>query len=417
MNILYLNIDRGIPVLGDKGASVHVRSFITAAARLGHRTMLACTTLGAGNAPPPAEIIELPPSMDEATLLAECAMQAVPHDLLAQQVTRLEIARLAHDRALQTRLLDALRRTGFRPDLMYERHALFSTAGVGIARHLGIPRLLEVNAPLIDEQRNFRDLRLIDAARRAETTSYRGADAIVAVSAAVAASVRAVAGNGVKVHVIPNGVELARFGAGANGAAIRKRLGIGTGTIPVIGFIGSFKPWHGVHRLFDAFIALAPSTVPAILIAVGDGPDLAALRVRAAACGCADRIILPGRVPHVEIPEWLAAMDLTVAPYNAQDDFYFSPLKIVESMAAGRPVIAPALGQISDLIDHDVTGLLYAPGDLAALRKALEALIADPERTRAMGRQARRATEGWDWTAVVNKALALVPQHVMGEAS
>ncbi len=415
MNILYLNIDRGIPVLGDKGASVHVRSFITAASRLGHRTMLACTTLGAGNAPPPAEIIELPSWVDEATLLAECATQAVPHDLLADQVTRLEITRLAHDRTLQTRVLDALHRTGFRPDLVYERHALFSTAGVGLARRLGIPRLLEVNAPLIEEQRNFRDLRLIDAARCAETMSYRGADAIVAVSAAVAASVRAVTGTGVKLHVIPNGVDLATFDAGANGAAIRKRLGIGTGTFPVIGFIGSFKPWHGVHRLFDAFVALAPRNVPAILIAVGDGPDLAALRARAEACGCGDRIILPGRVPHAEIPEWLAAMDLTVAPYIAQDDFYFSPLKIVESMASGRPVVAPALGQISDLIDHDATGLLYTPGDVASLGKALEALIADPALTRAMGRQARRAAEGWDWTAVVNKALALVPQHAMGE--
>ena len=407
MNILYLNQDRGIPVLGDKGASVHVRSFVTAAAKLGHDVVLACATLGAGNAPPPARMIELPIVTDTATLLSECSARFLPLETIDDPVLRREIALLAHDRALPGRLFAALDGIGCRPDLVYERHALFSRAGVAIAARFGVPRLLEINAPLIEEQKRFRDLRLIDEARMAEAASYHGADAIVAVSEAVAAHVRNVLGADDTLHVIANGVDLARFHNADDGAAIRARLGIGGG--PVIGFIGSFKPWHGVDFLFDAFAGLAPERPDMRLVAVGDGPDLPALRTRAAAPDLAGRVILPGRVPHADIPAWLAAMDITVAPYIAQPDFYFSPLKIVESLAAGRPVIAPRIGQIADLIDDGETGLLYPPGNAASCRQKLRALIDDPANCRAMGRAARRAAAGWDWTAVVERALSLAP--------
>ncbi|HQT63821.1 MAG: hypothetical protein B7Z75_02230 [Acidocella sp. 20-57-95] len=403
MKILYLNPDRGIPVCGDKGASVHVRAFITAAAALGHEVLLICANLGAGNVPPPARIVELPVRSEPELLRAEAVFWSLSETILDDPIARRELARLAYDRALSAQVMAILTRENFTPDVVYERHALFHQAGAEIAARLDVPRLLEVNAPLVDEQARFRGLCLRGVAQARERASYQGAACVIAVSAAVAAHVQDIAGPGCDVKTVPNGVDLTRFGQSSAGTAIRAKLNIGAA--PVIGFIGSFKPWHGMGFLLDAVAAQGVALASARILAVGDGPDLAALRERAAAPDLAGRLILPGRVAHAEIPDWLAAMDITVAPYLDQPDFYFSPLKIVESLAAGKPVVAPAIGQISQLIQHGKTGLLYEPGDAAGCGAALATLITDPRGCAVMGNHARRAAAGWDWTALVAQIL------------
>ena len=405
MKVLYLNPDRGIPVLGDKGASVHVREFIAAAAGLGHEVVLACATLGSGNPPPPARIACLEYNVTDAELYAECTGLGLPPSALSDLILRREISRLAYDRTLSARILAHLSSIGFRPDVVYERHALLHRAGIRIATQLGVPRLIEVNAPLVEEQRRFRGLRLEAEARMAEEESYRKADAIVAVSTAVAQHVGRILGSTETVHVLPNGVDLARFGAHSGGSALRARLGIGTA--PVLGFIGSFKPWHGVMFLLDVFGDLVEIRPEVQLIAVGDGPELEAVRARVTELDMNRHVTLPGRVPHAEIPAWLDAMDVTIAPYLPHPDFYFSPLKILESMAAGCPVVAPQIGQIAELIKDQQAGRLYPPGDRVACGLALLDLIDDPDQRRIMGRTARLDATKRSWANVVDQALAL----------
>ena len=406
MKLLYLCLDRGIPVLGDKGASVHVRAFTAAAAALGHEVTLACASTGAGNPPPPARLIALPPASDPALLEAEAAARGHDPAVLEDPTARRDLAKLAHDRALPRQILAALDRAGVRPDLICERHALFHTAGVAVARALGVRRILEVNAPLLDEQRRYRGLALEAEAAAAEAASYRGADAVVAVSAAVAAQVRRVLGGAhPPVAVLQNGVDLDRFRPDTRRAEMRAMLGLGNA--PTLGFFGSFKPWHGVGFLAEVFADIAAARPDARLIAVGEGPEHAAFAARLAADGLSGRAILPGRVAHHEIPDWLAATDLTVAPYLPQPDFYFSPLKVVESLAAGRPVVAAALGGLGQMIVPGETGQVFTPGDHAACRAALLDLLDNPERRTAMGRAARAAAAGWGWDRVVARALAL----------
>ncbi len=408
MKILYLNTDRGIPVLGDKGASVHVRSFTKAAAALGHEVVLACASLGRGNPEPPARIVHLGLVADEAQVAEECARRDLSTSDLADPIFRREMECLCHDRALPARLLAELDRIGFKPDLVYERHALFHESGVQIAAELGVPRLVEVNAPLVAEQARYRGLRLAGAAISAESHSYRAASAIIAVSDEVAGHLRTAFGPLGNLHVIPNGVDLELFVPAGRGLDIRHRFGLGTGT--VIGFVGSFKPWHGIGPLLDVFETLVPGRPDLRLVAVGDGPELAMARDRIATPALAGRVVLPGRIPHADIPTWMAAIDVTVAPYLPQPDFYFSPMKIVESLAGGRPVVAPRIGQIPELVRDGETGLLYAPGDVCALRDALAAVIDDPDRRRRLGESARSHAVGRSWGAVVRRILELAPR-------
>jgi glycosyltransferase involved in cell wall biosynthesis len=102
------------------------------------------------------------------------------------------------------------------------------------------------------------------------------------------------------------------------------------------------------------------------------------------------------------MPGCIGAMDVAVAPYDASPDFYFSPLKLFEYMAAGRPVIAAGIGQIAECLRDGETGLLYPPGDVSALAQRIGQVIDDPDGARRLGEAARAeaiANHSWDRNA------------------
>jgi len=151
-----------------------------------------------------------------------------------------------------------------------------------------------------------------------------------------------------------------------------------------------------------------------VLLVVGTGPGLSELQARVAREGIAGHVVLAGRVAHNDVPAHLAAMDLTVAPYVAQDGFYFSPLKVVESLAAGRPVVAPRLGQLTSLIHEGVTGLLYSPGDQESFADCVSGLLLDRPRRLAMGLQAVAAARtNFGWDRIARHVAALVADVVV----
>lgn len=415
MKIAYLCADRGVPVLGHKGASVHVREFVNALVRQGHDVVLLCTKLGSGNDCPSVRVVELPPEQNHAAAIAEGAMLGLT-DVEQDPILFREVGELANDRRLVARVLESLHQLDFQPDAVYERYSLFHRAGNEIANALRIPRILEMNAPLVQEQERFRGLRLRRIAEEVANESLRGASHIVAVSAAVKEAAVASRVPPERISVMPNGVDARRFQSRAADGLIRARCGLEIN--PVIGFIGSLKPWHGLDFLLDAFEEIRSARPDAALMIVGDGPGMAALQARVARENLQKCVILVGHVPHMEIPAYLSAMDLTIAPYDAQDDFYFSPLKIVESLAAGRPVVAPKLGQISDLIQNGLTGLLYPPGDREALSGRVIELLNDPQRCAEMGRAAASvAKEKFSWDKNAQYAVGLMTRLSLQEVS
>jgi glycosyltransferase involved in cell wall biosynthesis len=406
MNIAYLCADRGIPVLGDKGASVHVRELTTALANLGHNITLLCAKRGAGNSCPPVDLVELPPIES----IPELEREAARRDILLcenDKVLRREVGKLAHDRGLAARTLEVLKDRGVRPAAVYERYALFHRAGREIANALGVPLVLEVNAPLSVEEQKYRALRLTDLAHNLETRAWREADRIVAVSDAVRDCACARGVERERITVLHNGVDSARFHPEIDGRSVRQHYGLHGRQ--VIGFIGSLKPWHGVDFLLDAWPLLKQRFPRACALVVGDGPMIDSLRERIARDHLLSEVIVTGRVSHGDVPSYLAAMDLTVAPYVKQDGFYFSPLKVVESLASGRPVVAPMLGQLPHLIANGETGLLYSPGDLESFIEATALLLGDPGRLRAMSREAgRSAHANFSWQATACRVVELM---------
>src|SRR5262249_44777283 len=135
---------------------------------------------------------------------------------------------------------------------------------------------------------------------------------------------------------------------------------------------------------------------------IGDGPERAPTERAAAGI---PGVVFTGAVAHAELPRYLAAAGIGVAPFDParhaplQLGFYWSPLKVFEYMASGLPVVAPRLPRLSGLIAQDVEGLLYDPDEARALEGALVQL-ADRTRRERLGAAARaRVVRDFSWDA------------------
>src|SRR5262249_29411154 len=139
----------------------------------------------------------------------------------------------------------------------------------------------------------------------------------------------------------------------------------------------------------EAFAQLVANHTGARLLIVGDGPERGSLADRSTDLGLVDEVVFTGAVSPSEVPAFLASMDVALAPYPNLARFYFSPLKVYEYMAAGLPVVASCIGQLEELIEPGVNGLLVPPGDAKALQAALQTLRTDAGLCRRLGDAAR----------------------------
>src|SRR5262249_52667391 len=206
-------------------------------------------------------------------------------------------------------------------DVVYERYSLWGYAGMAYARAAGVPGLLEVNAPLIDEQAEHRGLADRAAAERVAGRAFGDAAVLLAVSDGVRDYLERYPVARGRVHVLPNGVDPARFPTGLKPSCPGPH---GSFTV---GFVGTLKPWHGLPGLAEAFARLRAGSPEARLVVVGDGPGRGRLEEDLARHGSRGAALLTGAVDPAEVPGLLASMDVAVAPYPALPGFYFSPLK------------------------------------------------------------------------------------------
>jgi len=373
MRVLYVSADPGIPILGHKGASVHVRELVTALIAEGAQVVLTSPRIGPeGNSlDARADLIELVPVVAREHRTPVSLRAAIERQ--AEQLSRVA------------------ERLGI--EAIYERYSLHSSAGAHVAEALDLPYVLEVNAPLRDEARRYRSLAHPDVAAEAEKRVYRTADRIIAVSTPLAELLVRTGVDPHKIEVIGNAVTPAKIPA-------RRCARRGF----TVGFAGSLKPWHGVQVLADAVAAAAAEVSDLRLEVVGDGP----------LAGVLDGLELPpdrfwryGARPHDETLRIMASWDVGLAPYvTGGPTFYFSPLKIVEYMGAGVCPVASDLGDIRFLLGEGERGVLVPAGDASALAAALVELARNRARAAALGARARaHARESLSWRRNARRTL------------
>lgn len=367
--IAYVCADPGIPVFGIKGAAIHVQSVIGQLLKRGFEVDLFSP-----------RVEGLPPSnLGTAKLKVHRLPGGEPHGSAADR----ELSCTAANRDLA----EALEASG--PyDLVYERYSIWSHAGLETARQRGWPSVIEVNAPLIEEAARHFTLVHRELAQQSMERALNAAGHIVAVSREVAQAI-----GRPSAVVVPNGVDHERFRPDI--APSRPS------PLFTVGFVGNFRPWHGLDVLADCMGRLQDTR----LLAVGDGPERTMLETLKQA-------ELTGRVRNEDVPALLASMDVAVCPYPDIAGFYYSPLKLFEYMAAGVPVVASRIGQIPQIISQGQTGLLVPPGDPAALAEAIKRLKQDQGLSRRIAAAAReQAIAAHSWERVVERILSLPGLH------
>ncbi len=268
-----------------------------------------------------------------------------------------------------------------RPDLIHAFLGVANLASSLAGRLAGVPVIVW----------SYRDVEVWKSPAHwlVDRAGARWAEAITCCSEAVRQFVLArLDGEASKVLTIHNGIDLEAFRAPR--VAGRSELSLRDGG-RVIGTVTRLdEPKKGLTVLLRALAALArrDGLPPWQCLLVGDGPARGRLEALAAELGLSGRVVFAGM--RRDVPRVLPALDLFVYP-SLYEGF---GIAIVEAMAAGRPVVASAVGGIPEIVVDRDTGLLVPPGDAAVLAEALATLLASPDQARQMGRRGReRARE------------------------
>jgi glycosyltransferase involved in cell wall biosynthesis len=380
-------------ILARDGMQVHIEEMLGALQRQGYSVRVVAPGAGLDGDPLPAD------GAARGGLAARLTerLGALRHRLPAWLAELLE---LAYSLPAYLRLRRAAAESP--PEVIYERYNLFLLAGVWAKRRLGVPLLLEVNAPLAEERAAHGRLALRALARWSERTVWRNADMVLPVSHVLAARVRAAGVPDQRIAVIPNGVRPEVYAAAAGGPDRRAQLGLDDGRV-VFGFVGFIRPWHGLERVLEAFAGLQAR---AHLLIVGDGPARPAIAQRAADLGLQARVTVTGAVPHADVPGYLRAFDVALQPDVTA---YASPLKLFEYMAAGCAVIAPDRPNIREIVTDGETALLVDPADDAGFAEAVARLAEDAALRRRLGAAAFDAVrdQGRTWDANARRVVEL----------
>jgi len=347
MRFAYLCTDPGVPFGGTKGASVHMRSVVSALAEAGAEVLVLARRTGAQAAVlPPRVVVEVLPGPGKGA--------PTRHDL-------------AGEPALATWLSDRLAR--FEAECLYERLALHSAAGTRAASHVGIPHLLEINAPLLEEAARYRYLENPEEASVLERAALSGADLVFAVTQPLADHARAHGAR--RVEVLPNAAALTARPLRVDAEPVRAV------------FAGTLRRWHGVEVIAQAWRLLGSGVPPLLVVGDGDG------RQTLEAVGAEVTGVLRPEL----VPAALTRGHIGLAPYAADAPRYFSPLKVFEYLAAGLAVVAADLPGVTSVVGPDHAVLIPA-GDARLLARAVGELSADPQRVARMGAAGRALIAG-----------------------
>ena len=320
------------------------------------------------------------------------AFLALDAEVLTVDTPGMDAARAILERGLPTGPID----------LVYERYALASGTAFEFAKRAGIPFVLEVNAPLEDEEARYRE-----SAGKASPDQdlrramFRDADLVLAVSSSVASYALKSGATTENVQIRPNGVDLDRFKPRRDDDPLRGELAP-EGSF-LIGFHGRLRPWHNLPMLVSVVHVLLEEGALLHLLLIGEGDY----------SGLVEGVLPPETctirpwVPHSEIGSYVACYDALVMTHSARVPFYFSPLKLYEAMAAAVVPVAPRLGDLASLLEHGRNACLFEPDDEQSLISSLRELIEEPGLRAEIARGARSLAVENSWEGIARDVLTV----------
>ena len=366
--------------LGDGAEGIHIREMVRAFRALGHDVKV----IGPAG--------EKRPEQSRKSRMLGTVKRAIPtvlYELLEMAYTAYSFYRTAREI------------WGFRPDFIYDRYITFNAGPVLAGMMFRVPVCLEVNAPLALERSGEQDETLTFRAIASKMEKWICAHATqtIVVSTPLREYLESIGVPKGKCIVMPNGVDPVRFAPRDRGTALAQKLGIGTNAF-VVGFTGVLRPWHGLDLLVAAVAGLVNKGLDVFLLIVGDGPHQTPIEEMVAKLGLGKSVCITGRVSHDQVPDYVALFDVAVSP---RATFYASPMKVVEYMALGKPVVVPRTPNFLDMVDDGINGITFDDGNAAALEESLARLYESRDTCKTLGEQARRKVDdrlNWRWNAI-----------------
>jgi len=282
-------------------------------------------------------------------------------------------------------------------DIIHERHDMrFDISGL-VSKLSGIPSVLEVNSPFLEEcfGEGSVGYMLRNITRRA---SFKLSSSVVVQTGILKKIIDK--NTGVNSKVIKNGADPEMFRPLEKDFKSFEFL---KGSV-VVGFSGAFKPWHGVDMLIEASKGLDVK-----LLLIGGKVQVS-------------NGLAVGAIPHEEVPRYLNLCDILVAPFAPSKDekrkemykrygMWWCPLKIFEYMAMEKPVISSRVGEVPEYLEG--AGLTYEEGDVEGLRDAIEKLSKDKELRERLGRRGReKVLEHYSWDKIAKDTERLYEELI-----
>lgn len=363
---------------GEEPESIHIESIVAALRALGHEVRIV--------GPVDIEHREAAPTAAaprRRSLLVRIK-ESAPRSVF-------ELLQIAYNAIAWRRLDRAVR--DFKPDFVYERYALFAFAGGMVARRRGVPLILECNTPYAQAWAKYYGLHLARLARWLERRTLRSSDHVITVTHAQARLLQQIGVQPERLTVSHNAIDPAWFSQERqHDPALRERLGL-QGI--VIGFVGTMNRWQGIPKFAEVIPSVLARHPDASFLFVGDGEFRQPLEDLCRAAGTLDRVVFVGRQPHDKVPAFVASMDIAVL---LDSNAYGSPMKIFEYWGMGKPVVAPSVAPVLEVMRDRETGLLIEPGNAAQLADRIVELAADPGLRARLGAAGRaRAVAHHTW--------------------
>lgn len=296
-------------------------------------------------------------------------------------------------------------------DLIYTRAGASAVAGL-VSRLTRVPYITEVNGLIWDEARisGVRWWRKVFGyfLNWIEGKAYRHSQHVVAVTPGIKeALVDALGIKPEKITVIPNGANTDLFKPMDTDQA-RKKLNLG-GADYFVTFVGGLAAWQGVEYLIKSTPYILEECPESKFLVVGDGPMKEGLIRLANEVGASDKVVFTGSIPYDKVPLYINASDACVVPKRPMASGY-SPLKLYEYMACGKPVVATRTSGF-EILEENNAGLLVNPQKSEELGNAIVRLLKNEELRKQMGENGRKyVVENHSWENVAKRVAEVCAQ-------
>ena len=290
-----------------------------------------------------------------------------------------------------------------RPHILHAHSPVLNAIpALRVGRRHGIPVVYEVRASWEDAAVDHGTARAgglrYRLSRGLETWALKRADAVTTICEGLRSDIVARGIAAEKVTVIPNAVDIEEFTVdGKPDIELRRALGLEGAC--VLGFVGSFFAYEGLHVLLRALPVIFAQVPHARALLVGGGRQEMELKRLSAELGIEDRVVFSGRVPHSEVQRYYDLIDVLVYPrLSMRLTELVTPLKPLEAMAQGCLLAASDVGGHRELIRANETGVLFKAGDSESLAATVLKLLSEPYRwpkLRAAGRHFVETERNW----------------------